>query len=185
MKFTLTTMLLVVALLVAVIGWMIDGNAKQQKIEELQLICDPHLVARPHLEKAELFNELAGQLSQSRSFDSFAQVFEAQLVNEFNLLCQNRQQLESLATRVGNPVENIAGEMLFHLGWNFENPDELIELLDSSHQRLGGTKPCPNEEEFRDFLKRAVLEKKRLESEWGELYNDGIQKWITSPSNHF
>ena len=159
MKFTLTTMLLVVALLVAVIGWMIDGNAKRQKIEELQLICDPHLVARPHLEKAELFNELAGQLSQSRSFDSFAQVFEAQLVNEFNLLCQNRQQLESLATRVGNPVENIAGEMLFHLGWNFENPDELIELLDSSHQRLGGTKPCPNEEEFRDFLKRAVLEK--------------------------
>jgi len=181
MKFTLATMLLGAALLAAVIGWVVDGNAKRQEITELESVYEQRLTERSRLERAEFFNEIAGSLSVAQSFESFAQVFEFQLVNEFNLLCQNRQQLEPLATRVGNPVENIAGKMLFHLGWNFETPNELIELLDSSYQRLGGTKPCPNEEEFRDFLQRAIVEKKRLESEWGGLDKDGIQKWKTSP----
>ena len=56
---------------------------------------------------------------------------EFRLGSDFNLLCRNRQQLELLATRRGLPVADITGEMLFYLGWKYNNEQELIELLDS------------------------------------------------------
>ena len=179
MKFNLATLLLAVALVAVVIGWIVDRNAHQQEITELQAIHQRQLTARLQLERTQTFNEVARALSLNRTFEMIEHRVEFQLVSDFNLLCRNRHQLEPLATRRGLPVVDIAGETLFYLGWKFNNEQELIELLDSWLQQEGGIAPCPDDKEFRDFLKKVIAEKKRLESDWGDLYENGIQKWAT------
>ena len=138
MKFSLTSMLLAVALVAVAFGWAMSLprmgerlSLTRDEVVEKQM----RATHEAHLEGLLLF---VHELSNSPDYARLKVNCATLLIDEFNQLAQASKTSEGDSFEANCAV---AGEIIFRLGWDCKTPDQLVAALNDFSRKTGEKNP--------------------------------------------
>ena len=132
MKFSLTSILLTVALVAVALGWNMSIHRNAEQLDLVRTQTREHLLrARDEAAREYLF-VFAKDLTTGISYEDYKMGIATFLVSKFD-------QLARFPKEDGEDIfEDIClagGEIIYHLGWDCSTPDELQSAVDRFSRR--------------------------------------------------
>ena len=145
MKFNLTSMFLTVALVAVCVGWGVSQYRHAEQLEVIRIKTEKDLRRAERDALRDVLTIFATGLTTGRSYDSYKMGIATFLVSEFEQLARSSTEAD------GEFFEKncvAAGDILCHIGWDCETPDELEASLNEFSKRTNGNPPPVLTKEF-------------------------------------